>query len=186
MTVDSQPFCASAKQPPDPHLADDETTIATPPKGRKTNRNDPGMTSKVLKFRFSPTTKKQQAAPSLIHTHWMHAVQDAFGEDVEIINNRNQKVDTIDLLQWSNPLIHKKQFKTYQKTTGRDQRRRVIYYIIHRIQTNESLSTIRNIPQVQKILRDNNCYMTEHHWTETEWDTVTIGFVTNLDPGFYI
>jgi hypothetical protein len=54
----------------------------------------------------------------------MHAVQDAFGEDVEIINNRNQKVDTIDLLQWSNPLIHKKQFKTYQKTTGRDQRRR--------------------------------------------------------------
>jgi hypothetical protein len=27
--------------------------------------------------------------------------------------------------------------------------------------------------------------MTEHHWTETDWDTVTIGFVTNLDPGFY-
>jgi hypothetical protein len=94
MTVDSQPFCASAKPPPDPHLADDETNIATPPKGRKANRNDPGMTSKVIKFRFSPTTtKKQQAVPSLIHTHWMHAVQDAFGEDVEIISNRNKKVE---------------------------------------------------------------------------------------------
>ena len=82
-------------------------------------------------------------------------------------------------------MIHKKHFKTYQKTTGRDQRRKTTYYIIHRIQTNESLTTIRNIPQVQSILRENNCYMTEHHWTETEWDTVTIGFVTNIDPGFY-
>jgi hypothetical protein len=27
--------------------------------------------------------------------------------------------------------------------------------------------------------------MTEHHWTETDWDTVSIGFVTNIDPGFY-
>jgi hypothetical protein len=27
--------------------------------------------------------------------------------------------------------------------------------------------------------------MTEHRWTETEWDTVTLGFVTNIDPGFY-
>ena len=27
--------------------------------------------------------------------------------------------------------------------------------------------------------------MTEHHWLETEWDTVSIGFVTNLDPSFY-
>jgi hypothetical protein len=27
--------------------------------------------------------------------------------------------------------------------------------------------------------------MTEHYWTESDWDTVTIGFVTNLDPGFY-
>jgi hypothetical protein len=185
MTVDSQPLRASAKPPPDPHLADDETTIATPPKGNTTNRNDQGMKSKVLKFRFSPTPHKQQVPPSIIHTHWMHAVQEAFGTDVDIINNRNQKVDTINLLHWSNPLVHKNQFKTYQKTTSRDQRRKIIHYILHRIQTNESLTTIRNIPQVQKILRDNNCYITEHHWTETDWDTVSIGFVTNIDPGFY-
>ena len=109
MTVDSQPFCAPAKHPPDPHLDDDETTIATPPKGRKQNRNDLGMTSKVIKFRFMPpNTQKQQVAPSLIHTHWMYAVQEAIGEDVEIINNRNQKVEPINLLNWSNPLIHKK------------------------------------------------------------------------------
>ena len=185
MTVDSQPPNGAAKPPPDPHLADDESTIATPPKGNKTIRNNQGMTSKVLKFRFSPTQQKQQVPPSIIHTHWMHAVQEAFGEEVEIINNRNQKVESINLIHWSNPLTHKKQFKTYQKTTGRDQRRKTTYYILHRIQTNESLKTIRNIPQVQKILRDNNCYVTEHHWTETDWDTVSIGFVTNIDPGFY-
>ena len=186
MTVDSQRLGTSAKPFTDPNVADDEITIATPPKGKKSKSHDPGMTSKMIKFRFSPpTNQKQQVAPSLIHTHWMHPVQETFGDDVEIINNRNQKVETINLLQWSNPLNHKKQFKTYQKTTGRDCCCRVIYYIIHRIQTNESLSTIRNIPQIQQILRDNNCYMSEHQWTETEWDTVSIGFVTNLDPGFY-
>ncbi len=185
MTVDSRPLSASAKHPPDPHIDDDETTIATPPKGNKMIRNDQGMTSKVIKFRFSPTPQKQQVPPSIIHTHWMHAVQEAFGNEVAIINNRNQKVELINLLNWSNPLIHKKQFKTYQKTTGREPNRKVTHYILHRIQTNESLSTIRNIPQVQKILRDNNCYVTEHHWTETDWDTVSIGFVTNIDPGFY-
>jgi hypothetical protein len=31
MTVDSQPFSAAAKRPHDPHIDDDETTIATPP-----------------------------------------------------------------------------------------------------------------------------------------------------------
>jgi hypothetical protein len=34
-------------------------------------------------------------------------------------------------------------------------------------------------------LKDNNCYLTEHHWDETVWDTATIGFVTNIDPGYY-
>jgi uncharacterized membrane protein len=34
-------------------------------------------------------------------------------------------------------------------------------------------------------LKDHNCYLTEHKWEETIWDTNTIGFVTNIDPSFY-
>jgi hypothetical protein len=84
----------------------------------------------------------------LIHIHWMHAVQEAFGTDVEIINNKNQKIEQIDLLQWStNPLVHQRQFKVYQKTTGRDNQRKTTSFILHRIRTTETISTIKNLPK---------------------------------------
>ena len=44
------------------------------------------MISKVLKFSFVYSgATKQTIAPSIIHTHWMKAVQTAFGSDVIII-----------------------------------------------------------------------------------------------------
>ena len=32
-------------------------------------------------------------APSIIHTHWMQSVQLAFGSEVIIVNNQNQKLE---------------------------------------------------------------------------------------------
>jgi hypothetical protein len=34
-------------------------------------------------------------------------------------------------------------------------------------------------------LKDYQCYITDHQWTETQWDTTRIGFVTNHDPSIY-
>jgi hypothetical protein len=160
----------------------------TPPIRGNGSVKDQGMVSKVIKFRFKLTTGKRGSpvAPSLIHTHWIEAIQDTFGSDVDIINNKSQKLDRIDLLQWStNPLQHQKHFKIYHKSTGRDTNRKTTAYILHRIQTNESITSIKNTPKIQKILRENDCFVTEHRWDETVWDTATIGFVTNIDPSFY-
>ncbi len=61
------------------------------------------------------SSKRQVVAPSIVHVHWMQAVQDALNTEVVIYNNRNRKVDKIDLIQWSNPLIHQRQFIMHQK-----------------------------------------------------------------------
>jgi hypothetical protein len=62
--------------------------------GKATNENEPHMISKVLKFSFVHSgATKQTIAPSIIHTHWMQAVQAAFGSDVIILNNQNHKME---------------------------------------------------------------------------------------------
>jgi len=165
----------------------DDSSAATPPWGSKSKPDDPEMTSKVLKFRFivTATSNRQVVAPSVVHTHWMQAVQESMDTDIIIYNNRNKTIDKVDLIQWSNPLIHKRQFDMHQKTTGRDSHRKTTYYILHRVITNSSVHHIKSIPAVQRILRDHQCFVTEHQWTEEEWDTTQIGFVTGIDPSFY-
>ena len=183
----SKMFSSDSKHPKDNPDGLDDISTATPPWGSKTKQVDSEMTSKVIKFRFvvSMSSKRQVVAPSVVHTHWMQAVQEALDTEVVIYNNRNKKVDKIDLIQWSNPLIHQRQFNMHQKTTGRNENRKTTYYLLHRVLTHTSISHIKSIPAVQRILRDHQCFMTEHQWTEEEWDTSQIGFVTGIDPNFY-
>ena len=82
-------------------------------------------------------------------------------------------------------MIHQRQFNMHQKTTGRDEKRKTTYFILHRVLTHTSVNQIKSIPAVQRILREHQCYLTEHQWTEEEWDTTQIGFVTGMDPNFY-
>lgn len=145
------------------------------------------MVSKVLKFSFvySATTKHQIVAPSIIHTHWMQSVQEAFNEDVVIINNQNQHVEKISTVKWSDQTIHQKQFKLYQRTSGKDEKRNTTYHILHRILTNVTVGEIKAIPSVKKLMKDYQCYVTDHQWNENQWDTIRIGFVTDFDPSFF-
>ncbi len=90
----------------------DDMSDATHPIGTNVKANAQKMISKVLKFSFVYTgSTKHKVAPSVIHTHWMQAVQDAFGTDIVRINNKNQNVETVSTLKWTDPSIHAKQFK---------------------------------------------------------------------------
>jgi hypothetical protein len=78
----------------------DAMSDATPPTGTNTKVNEQKMTSKVLKFSFVYTgPTKHKVAPSVIHTHWMQAVQEAYGTDIVIVNNKNQNVETVSSCQ---------------------------------------------------------------------------------------
>jgi hypothetical protein len=166
---------------------DDKSDI-TDPAGFATTKFEHEMTTKVLKFSFvAPNSQAKQVPPGSIHIHLFHAIQAALGEDVVIWNNRSEKMEPINLLQWtSNPTIHQKQFKIHQKITGGNGPRRSIrHYIVHRIMTSEPITSIKQIPTIHQILKDNSCYLNEHHWNEDTWDTNKIGFITKLDPSFY-
>jgi hypothetical protein len=175
--------------PPDPienPASHDDMSDVTGNLGRRADASDQEMASKVLKFSFVYSgITKHKVPPSVIHTHWMQAAQESLGEDIVIINNHNRPVEPISTLKWTDHTIHKKQFNLHQKTTGHADRQSTTYFILHRIQTNETVSAIKALPSVKRIMKEYNCYVTDHQWTETQWDTTRIGFVTNYDPSFF-
>ena len=116
-----------------PNTSDDMSDVTPPIRGNGSAK-DKGMVSKVVKFRFKATAGKggMPIDPSLIHSHWIDAIQETFGPDVDNINNKSQKHARIDILEWShNTLLHQKHFKIHNKTTGRDSSKNIRSYILH-------------------------------------------------------
>lgn len=157
-----------------------------PPPEQTPKQTNKKMTSKVFKFSFVYSgSTKHKVAPSVIHTHWMQAVQEAYGKEIVIINNKNQHVEAVSTLKWTDPEIHAKQFQLHQKTFGQDERRTTTFFIVHRVLTNVSLSKIRATHAVQRILKEYKCYITDHQWMENQWDTTRLGWITTINPTFY-
>jgi hypothetical protein len=136
----------------------DDSSDVTTPTGIEMNKIENKMVTKVLKFSFVTNPKQQQTKPvhpGAVHTHWMHAIQTALGDEVIIWNNKGEEVGPMNLIHWtSNPTIHQKQFTIHQKITGGNSpRRNVRHFIVHRIITTASISTIKNIPTINQILQ---------------------------------
>lgn len=80
-----------------------------PPAGCNPQANKQGLTSKVLKFSFVYTcNSKHKVQPSVLHTHWMQAVKEAYGNKIVIINHENQNVKMVSTFKWTDLTIHAK------------------------------------------------------------------------------
>ena len=77
----------------------DDASDVTPPAASRRNSNDLHRVEKTLKFRFFSTGGSDHVEPAQIHLHWIQAIQEQFGTDVQqVMNNNGQvmpKVDTI-------------------------------------------------------------------------------------------
>ena len=56
---------------------------------------------------------------------------------------------------------------------------------MHRIRTTSSITSFHNLPRIQKLLRNNGVYFTEHRWPEDICDISQQGFMLGIDPQFY-
>jgi hypothetical protein len=190
---------ASVPAPPaDRHAPDhqDEDTVATPQRRAKQSTSDDKHQEKTLRFRFPVMTGGSNiAAPPVLHYHFIAAVQDAFGDSIQILDNKNRVVNKIDLVHF-NISAQKSTFKWYSgsstKPTDMSKTsdttlptdRRSTKYVLHRIRTSLSMSEIKSNERVKKLLLDHNFYVNFHRWDETEWDIVQLGFFFGLDPSF--
>ena len=190
----STPAPSADRRDPDPQ---DDDTVVTPPRGAKQSTSAEKHQEKTLRFRFPVMTGGNNiVAPPVLHYHFIAAVQDAFGDTIQFLDNNNRVVNQIDVVRFDIK-AQKNSFKWYsgssnKQTGGMAQTpdavnpndRRTTKYVSHRIRTSLSMADIKSNERVKKLLLDHNFYVNFHRWDETEWDIVQLGFFFGLDPTF--
>jgi hypothetical protein len=170
---------------------EDDASDMTPPVARNVKRNHHSVVEKTVKFRFSPKDRAEDPIhPSVVHIQWINAIQEALGTDIELYDNKGKALPKIDPLRWTKEQhskiynLHiqgtKESFKSKQ-LTGRE----TTVFIVHRIRTAWSLTDIKQIPSISKLLREHKVFLTDHRWQETVWNTTQLGFFVGLDPVFF-
>ena len=175
-----------------PASHEDDDTVVTPSRGEKRVERDNPRVEKTLKFRFVPSPDNDNVHPAILHVHWMHELKQHYGEDIQFIDNRNRPVTKLDPLR-IDPAKHMQNFKLYfdrhtnRKSTNKDNTdyRKDTSYIVHRIQTSVTLGEMKATNTVIKLMKEQNFYVNEHKWSETDWETTQLGFVYGIDPQFH-
>jgi hypothetical protein len=130
---------------------------------------DHEMNEITIRFEFQPSDREAAKQCAIVHTHILLEMQTAFEDDIKIYNNKSAILPKINPILWNGPSLHQRSFVIHAKPGTIT--RRTKYIIIHRVHTNQTMSTLCNYGTIAKLLRDNNCYMKAHSWEETTWDT---------------
>ena len=148
----------------------------------------------MFRFPVIVDLEKSIVAPPVLHYHFLAAVQDAFGDQIQLLDNNNRKVDKIDIIsfdiksqknsfQWYNSSAKKRSgFAPPVESNQND--RRTTKHVSHCIRISLSMSDIKSNDRIKRLLIDHNFYVNFHRWDETEWDITQLGFFFGLDPTF--
>ena len=181
--------------PPVPPPDSDVAMAVTPSRKKKAEPKGPVLIEKTVKFRFTRVNQHDAIDPTTIHLHWVQIVQEALKDEVQVFTNNGGIMPMIDTMRWTS-VQHGQQYKVHfqqPKNSGynRDHSssntatRSPAAFIMHRIRSTSSITSIRNMPRIQKLLRDNGVYFTEHRWPEDICEISQQGFMLGIDPQFY-
>jgi hypothetical protein len=178
-------FAAKGKPPDKPDLHDDDT-VATPPKGQKTKKHEQEFTKKVVYLTSDMKTNNDKANFRFHHVELLQTLQTEFPA-IRLYDNKENEINDLAWTKWSDPLSYMTHFKIYQKSTRLQDKtvRSTKAIVCHRIESSESMTTIRNNQNVAAVLRKHNLYIRQHNWEPNEWDTVPMGILVGVNPYTY-
>jgi hypothetical protein len=165
-----------------------EATAPTTPNEQKTAFK---IVKKTLKFRFdvSHIDDPTHAPPAAIHSEWMRTINETYGDDVRIIDNKNNRILDFDPIKWCNPIKHIQHFKIHKKKVPDRNHgqygKKHIHYIIHHVQLKISFNELKHTHNAFKILKENHSFMTEHYWSPNEFEVIQLGFFQGYNPQYY-
>ena len=159
----------------------DDHSEATVPSGKSTEQAEAELVEIFLRHEITIKNRDQHRGSHLRHAAVLHQMYCSFSEDeLQIINNRNKRIQLPNYQKWADPKYYMKHFDNYtiQGKSGRPDR----HFVVHRIRTTLPLSTIRNDRHVFQALQENDVFMKRHYFQEDEWNTVNLGFMLFFDP----
>ena len=159
----------------------DNNSETTEVMGANATFEAPKMIEKFIKFVFRVTTNEEASTVAQGHFHILKAINDAFGSEVIITDNANERVTKFKLTGFPE---YQRKFKIHhrQGNDKQQRKRKPSYTVIHRVYTSISLTTIRKQAQVSQYLRMYKGSMMYHPWTEDITNIVSLGFLVNIDP----
>ena len=163
----------------DASMEADDASAATAPTGTRVDYVAREMKEITLRFEFVVNKKEDFQLTLLRHVEVMRAFNDC-SESSEIIiyDNKNNKVSDFYDQKWKDSDYYTSHFVVHsgKKKLG------MSFYIIHRIRSHMSLSTIKSDRRVFRALQANTGYLKAHQWSEDIWKTQDIGFLMHFDP----
>jgi hypothetical protein len=149
--------------PPAAGVQYDDASDVTPPSVRGVNRNEHERVEITVKFRFLGKNRKGEAIdPAKVHLHWIRAVQDHFGTEVQVMNNNGQVMPKVDTVRWSTT-HHAKYFNVHNSVSRsrvgvKDSSKSPSWkgpssLIIHRIRSSATLQEIKQAPRILDLLQ---------------------------------
>ncbi len=175
MVVDNDNKNNGAEKAP----ADDDNSVNTVKAGEKTDYVAKEMKELTLRFEFVVKKKEDFQLTMIRHIEVMRAFCDCGDtNDIMIYDNKNNKVEGFYDQKWKDVDYYKNHFNVHsgKKKMG------MSFYVIHRVRTNMSLSTIKSDRKVFRALQQNEGYMKSHQWCEDVWKIQDVGFILHFDP----
>ena len=180
--------------PPVQQPAGTDAMDTTPPRQKKAEPKGPVLIEKTVKFRFTRINQHDSIDPSTFHLHWVQIVQEALKTDIQVFTNNGGIMPPVDPMRWTSAQ-HSQQYKVHfqqpknegynrDRSSRQPPSRLPAAFIMHRIRSTSTITSIRNLPRVQKLLRENGVYLTEHRWPEDVCDISQQGFMLGIDPQF--
>ena len=165
--------------PDDTMTEDDDQSAATALAGMKVDFIAKELHELTLRFEFVVKTKEDFQLTMLRHVEVMRSLSDCSEmSEIIIYDNKNNKVTDFYDQKWKDVDYYKSHFTVHlgKKKLG------MSFYVIHRIRTNMSVSTIKSDRKVFRALQTNNGYLKAHQWSEDVWKIQDIGFLLHFDP----
>jgi hypothetical protein len=165
----------------DTTVDNDDHLEATVLSGRPTEPVEAELIEIFLRHEITIKHRDGQRGPHLRHASVLKEMYSSVPKDeLQIINNPNKSIQLPNYQKWVNHKYYQQHFDTY--TIPGKGSRPDRHFVVHRIRTTLSLSTIRNDPHVFQALQENDVFMKSHYFQEDEWDTVNLGFMLFFDP----
>ena len=161
----------------------DDISVATIPSGRPPKTINVELVEIYIRHEISSKNDTNRG-PHLRHSAVLQQMEQSFPDDIEILNNRNKIITLENYESWTDLTYHNKHFDVH--TVKGKGARTDRHYIVHRIRTTLSLSTLRNDRRLFRSLQENNVFLRRHYFREDEWNTVNLGFILFLDPSKHL
>jgi hypothetical protein len=173
---------APAPSEPAPTTSDDASQATLNIRITSVVKPDPFI-EKCIKFTFRVADNDEASSVSMGHFLVLKAIYDAFGDEVRIYNNQNERLHKFKL---PSHVAYMRHFTMRHRQQNQRLKRKATYQVFHRIQTTVALSSIRKQQQVRDLLTTYHGNLSFHAWSEDVTDVVSLGFFTGVDPTNYL